>query len=291
MLVLLLAPLFTRYARRAPLVAAVLVAGLAGPIRDIARAEYTTRTFYGRHQVTMRDSVARLLNGTTAHGTQDQRTAESRLRPTMYYDPVGPLGGVMSDVRGDVGVIGLGAGAIAAYGQPGQTIVFHEIDPAVVDIAQTWFSYLRDSRAHIEIVTGDGRLTVDRVSGRYDVLIVDGFTSDAIPVHLVTAEAFRAYFDAIRDGGVIAVHITNRFVGLDRVMLGIGEQLGVDVLGAIGTSLDQIGSVWVVMSHDQQRLDRLRANGWVDLVGPSVRWTDQRSSLFEVLLPPAAAGG
>jgi hypothetical protein len=285
-LAVLLAPLLTRWARRGPLVAAVLIAGLAAPVREIARAEFTTRTFFGRYQVTMRDGVARLTNGTTAHGTQDQRTPEGRLRPTAYYDPLGPLGWVMSDVRGDVGAIGLGAGAIAAYGQPGQTIVFHEIDPAVVDIARSRFSYLGDSRAHIEIVTGDGRLTVDRVPGRYDVLIVDGFTSDAIPVHLITAEAFRTYFDALREDGLIAVHITNRFVGLEPVMRGIGEQLGVDVVGAAGMSIDDITSVWVVMSRSAERLDRLRANGWIDLAGPSVRWTDQRSSLFEVLVPP-----
>ena len=285
-LAILLAPLLTRYARRTPIVIGVLIAGLAAPVREIARAEFTTRTFFGRYQVTMRDGVARLTNGTTAHGTQDQRTPEGRLRPTAYYDPLGPLGWVMSDVRGDIGAIGLGAGAIAAYGKPGQTIVFHEIDPAVVDIAQTRFSYLGDSSANIEIVTGDGRLTVDRIPGRYDLLIVDGFTSDAIPVHLITADAFRTYFDALREGGLIAVHITNRYVGLEPVMRGVGEQLGVDVLGAAGVSIDQITSVWVVMSHSAERLDRLRANGWVDLTGPSVRWTDQRSSLFEVFVPP-----
>jgi spermidine synthase len=189
----------------------------------------------------------------------------------------------MDQPRGDVGVIGLGAGAIAAYGQPGQTIVFHEIDPEVVRIARDWFTYLADSKATVETVIGDGRFTVDRVPKRYDILLVDGFTSDAIPVHLITLEAFRTYLDAIKDDGMIAVHITNRFLNLEPVMKGISEALGVEAVGGAGASLDDITSVWVVFSRDHARIEHLRASGWSELTGSPILWTDQRSSIFSVI--------
>ena len=130
---------------------------------------------------------------------------------------------------------------------------------------------------------GDGRLTVARRPGRYDVLLVDGFSSDAIPVHLITVEAMRTYLEAVGERGLVAVHITNRYVGLEPVMKGAAEQLGVEVLGAAGISADNVTSVWVVLSRNRARLERLRRAGWTDLAGRSLVWTDQRSSLFSVL--------
>jgi hypothetical protein len=267
------------------MIAGILVLGLIGPVAEGARASFTTRTFFGRYQVTSSDGVALLTNGTTVHGRQDQENAEARLRPTAYYDRLGPLGAVMEVVRGDIGVIGLGAGTVAAYGRPGQTIVFHEIDPAVIEIARSHFSFVGDSPARIEMVLGDGRLTVDRIARRYDLLIVDGFTSDAIPVHLLTLEAFQAYSRALAEGGMIAVHISNRHFRLEPVLRGIADELDLNALVGVGISADRIPSVWVVLSPVSGRLDHLRDRGWIYLGGRAVLWTDQRSSLFEVLVP------
>jgi hypothetical protein len=281
--VLAVAPLLTRWGRNPVLVPIALTMAVAGPIGQMRSAEFTTRTFFGRYQVTLTDGFARLVNGTTQHGTQNQRTDQTRLRALSYYDPEGPLGQVLADDPGDVGVIGLGTGAIAAYGHPGQTVAFHEIDPEVVDIARRWFSYLDDSMAKIEIVLGDGRLTVAGMPGRYDVLLVDGFNSDAIPMHLLTVEALRTYLDAVGERGLVAVHITNRFVGLEPVIKGAAERLGVEALVAAGVSTDNVTSVWAALSRSPERMQRLRAAGWTPPTGPAVLWTDQRASLVSVL--------
>jgi hypothetical protein len=120
---------------------------------------------------------------------------------------------------------------------------------------------------------------------------VDGFTSDAIPIHLLTLEAFEAYTRALAPGGLIVVHISNRHVGLEPVLKGIAERMGVTPLIGAGTSRDNVPSVWVVLSTEAARLDRLRERGWIDLGGRSELWTDQRSSLVSLLLDPGPSQG
>ena len=116
-----------------------------------------------------------------------------------------------------VGVIGLGAGTIATYGRPGDSYQFYEIDPLVIQIARTQFSFLRESPAHVDVVRGDARLSLEREPDqRFNVLAVDAFTGDSVPIHLLTSQAFQLYFGHLAPNGVVAVHVSNRYLNLAR---------------------------------------------------------------------------
>ncbi len=197
-----------------------------------ADARLMARNFYGVLRVT--DEVApsvgtlkgdkqrpvdedsrfrRLTNGTISHGLQFLSPAR-RDQPTSYYSPNSGIGVALTAKAGHgplrVGVIGLGVGTIAAYGQPGDEYTFYEINPLVVQIAQEDFRFLQDSRAHVSFELGDARLTLERhQSQRFDVLAVDAFSSDSIPVHLITLEAFELYFRHLKPDGLLAVHVSN----------------------------------------------------------------------------------
>lgn len=182
--------------------------------------------------------------------------------------------------------MGLGAGTIAAYGREGQTLVFHEIDPAIVRIAEQRFSYLADTPANVEILLGDGRLTLAGIRERYGLLVVDAFTSDAIPMHLLTLEAIQVYRAAIERNGVIAVHIANRHLDLGPVLKGAADGLGMVVLEKRGQGVAEgaLASRWVVLANEWATLDPLRESGWTELTSEPQLWTDQRSSLWSVLI-------
>ncbi len=251
-----------------------------------------TRTFYGTYRVFEDSSKHTLVHGTTVHGTQFSDPARRNL-PTTYYSPQGPLGDVF-DVANrhrleTVGAVGLGAGTLAAYGRPGQEFTFFEIDPEVVRIAvdPAFFSFLRDSPAEISTVTGDGRLEVSRApAGSYDLLVLDAFSSDAIPVHLLTQEAVQTYASRLAPGGSLAFHITNRAFDLRPVLQAAAKRMGWDAV--VGTTASPSASVmrstWVVMSPDGTTTDDLSGRpGWTRLTGPGVAWTDDYSSVLSVL--------
>ncbi|NQT14663.1 MAG: fused MFS/spermidine synthase, partial [Planctomycetes bacterium] len=201
-------------------VGAVLVVSLmvSGKENGLLHVE---RNFYGvvrvRHDRQLNTNV--LVHGSTNHGMQSRNPAHSD-RPLCYYHPTGPLGEVFTmlaetDAVREIGVIGLGTGSIATYGRPGQRITYYEIDPAVQRIAQDarFFTFLRDQQTELDIVLGDARLTLAAVpNAHYDLLILDAFSSDAIPVHLITREAVRLYLDKLDDRGLLALHISNRYL-------------------------------------------------------------------------------
>jgi hypothetical protein len=253
----------------------------------VITAEEIDRTFFGVHRVVAVGDVMQLSHGTTLHGTQDQSSATSRRSPTTYYARSGPFGDIAETfgTGADIGVIGLGTGAIAAYGRDEQQVVFHEIDPSVVRIAKEHFTYLADSPADIEFVLGDGRLTVADVTNRYGLLVVDAFSSDSIPIHLLTLEAMTIYIESLRDDGAIAVHISNRHLDLEPVLAAAADHLGLH--GLIGRGAGDIEgetpSVWVALTEDPARLDPLSELGFEEFGPKRVTWTDQRSSLLSVL--------
>src|SRR5213078_3014628 len=118
-----------------------------------------------------------------------------------------------------VGVLGLGCGTLAAYGRTGDTFRIYEINPLVLQLASAEFSFLRDTPAKVETVLGDGRLSLEREpSQQFDVLVMDAFSGDSVPVHLITREAFEIYFRHLKPGGILAVNITNRYLNLEPVM-------------------------------------------------------------------------
>jgi spermidine synthase len=189
-----------------------------------------------------------------------------------------------------VGVIGLGAGTMAAYGRRGDEYRFYELDPLVIQTAQKEFSFLRDSAAKIELVPGDGRLALERERDRqFDVLAVDAFSGDSIPVHLLSREAFELYFKHLAAHGVLALHVSNSFLDLVPV---VGK--AAQVLGKLARVIEvredvpqhRAQSVWVLLADRPQILDRLLPPGtWRPAPAPVwLRvWTDDYSNLFRIL--------
>ena len=187
-------------------------------------------------------------------------------------------------------MIGLGTGTLAAYGRPGDTIRIYEINPQVIELALKEFTYLTNAKAQVELVLGDARLSLERERDqRFDLLAVDAFSSDSIPVHLLTAEAFAAYFRHVRAGGIVAVHISNRYLDLKPVLreavasLGkharIVEEDGNDARGTYG-------STWVLVAESPQIFAQAPLEGAVEPLesARTVRlWTDDYSDLWRIL--------
>lgn len=260
------------------------------------------RNFYGTYAVAESGGRRLLTEGTTVHGWQYLDAARRR-EPTAYYSTAGPIGEVFTRYANDpalrqVDVVGLGAGTLAAYGQPGQSMRFYELDPQIAAVARDprLFSYLADSRAAVSETTGDGRLLLDRrPDASAGLLVLDAFSSDAIPTHLLTAEAFRGYNRVLQPGGLLAVHITNRFLDLAPVLAGAASQSGMSVVirdddAPAVAGQPRIPSRWVVLARDPARLDLLRQTpGWRPLPAePAVRWTDDYSSLLPLLRRPGS---
>jgi hypothetical protein len=251
-----------------------------------------------------------LLHGVTVHGSQFV-APERRGQPTTYYSTASGVGRVLNYYRGQlpqgggrIGDLGLGTGTVAAYAGAGDSLCFYEIDPAIVGLATNgrWFTYVADAQArgaHCEIKLGDGRLTLQhqRDSGtppRYHALVLDAFSGDAVPVHLLTLEAFELYVAALAtaadDGqhGALAVNISNRYLDLELVVRGAAEHIGLEAIRIHSPPIPEqsINSAdWMILSRNEGLFDRLRpfARQQEPPPKPATLWTDQRSSLFEVL--------
>ena len=219
--------------------------------------------------------------------------------PLGYYHRLGPAGQVFATLGraggAEVGVVGLGSGGLSAYAEPGQRWTYFEIDPAVVRIASNpdWFCTLRRSPVRPRVLLGDARLSLTTDTTRYDILVLDAYTSDAVPVHLLTREAFRQYFERIRPGGVLALHISNRHFDIEKVVARIAHEAGfahrVRVDGkptkeeAAG---GMVASSWAVLAREEKDLGPLSvAPKWrkLRLAPESPLWTDDYSSLVSVL--------
>jgi hypothetical protein len=186
-------------------------------------------------------------------------------------------------------MVGLGVGSCAAYGVPGQRMAFFEIDPLVIDIAQSpkLFTFLRDSKADIAIEKGDARLTLaERKEGEFDLLVLDAFSSDAIPMHLLTREAMQLYLRKSSDTGIIALHISNRMLDLEPIVAKVALDLGVVPLALEAAPTDrQFGegmrpSIWMVLVRDRKHADRLI--GWrpAEPHEDTPLWTDDYSNIL-----------
>ena len=252
------------------------------------------RSFYGVLRVSDTGSpgaeVRVLSNGSIQHGIQFLDPGRS-LQPSTYYAPESGAAVAIRRREGlpqRVGVIGLGAGTLALYGCEGDLYRFYELNPQVIQLAQTEFTFLRTSMAHVEVIAGDARLALEREPAQgFDVLIVDAFTGDAIPVHLLTREAFALYFHHMKRDGILAVHITNRFLNLAPVVRTLADELharAILVHHRADPSRYVYESTWVLVSASGHALDGF---GWVGLPVPArlnLRvWTDDYSNLFQVL--------
>jgi len=266
------------------------------------RILHQTRTFFGTLRVSADPGGIRhvLRHGTTAHGRQDRRGAVRRKIPISYYATTGPIGQLVGRQRTwrrplRVGVVGLGIGTMAAYAEPGDTFVFYEIDPEVIRIAQTppWFSYLAESSAKPSIVVGDARLSLAREESRqFDLLVLDAFSSDSIPIHLVTREAFDVYKRHLSAHGLIVTHVSNRHLELRPMIAGVAQAAGLSSVWRVHhvtpaeIAEGYSSSRWVVSGSTAA----LTANGlpnvdWVSSSLATVRpWTDDYSNLASVIV-------
>jgi SAM-dependent methyltransferase len=237
-----------------------------------------------------------LAHGETTHGLQFLEPPRSGWA-TTYYGPTSGVGRATTFLPGPrhVGLVGLGAGSLAAYGRAGDVFRFYDINPGVVKLAQNRFSYLRQTAAKIEIVMGDARLTMEdelrRGAGQpFDLLVLDAFSSDAIPVHLLTREAMAIYLQRLRPGGIIAVHISNRYLRLRPVVEGLAHHYGLASAAVTDDPSDQdwwlYATNWILLSKDPAMLALPGIREVIEARDESekrVDWTDDHASLFGIL--------
>ena len=260
------------------------------------------RTFFGVYRVREEEdgNLRTLYHGTTLHGGQAQAPGAEKIT-LMYYFPRGPVGQLISARRaagaiGDVGIIGLGAGSLPCLLEDAHSITYFEIDPAVARIAgdPALFSFLARCGQHTHVEIGDGRLLLARKpDGIYDLLVIDAFSSDAIPVHLLTAEAMAMYVRKLRPGGVVAFHITNRYMNLAPVIAQLADNA--QLQGLIErykpTDADRLSgaenSDWIALARSRTDLAFIQTDWrWQSLPSATTTslWTDEFSDVFSVLL-------
>ncbi len=264
---------------------------------------YASRDFHGGLYVRDLDGAppARVLwSGNTQHGLQ--LAGRQRTLATGYYAKETGVGRALQAMRKlraggaiHVGVVGLGVGTLAAYGEEGDRFRFYEIDPRVLHVAQDRFTYLTDSAAQVDIVLGDARLALETEEDRaYDLLVLDAFTSDAIPVHLLTHEAFDTHLRHLRPDGLLAVHISNRHLDLRPVMRAMADEHGLAARVLVNGGHPErpwiFDSVWVLLSREARTLaaPEIARAATLDGIAPRL-WTDERASLFAVLGSAAVA--
>jgi SAM-dependent methyltransferase len=255
------------------------------------------RSFFGALRVTERDAgevesrVRRLIHGVIMHGEQ-YLDPKLLAEPTSYYARSSGIARVLAALEGAprrIGVIGLGTGTLAAYGRKGDVVRFYEIDPHVIDIAQREFSYIRDSGARVEFALGDARLSLERDAPQgLDVLAVDAFSSDAIPVHLITREAMQVFLRHVKPGGVVAFHVTNRYLRLAPVVKLLADAEGWDARVVEDEGGDKLGSSsdWVLVTKNRALFDDPNLKDVLTAieVPPDLPiWTDDFNNLFRVL--------
>ncbi|MBI4430841.1 MAG: fused MFS/spermidine synthase [Candidatus Omnitrophica bacterium] len=293
------------YRKRKVLVIAlpVLAVGLvaAGVTVVVKRGQqkilYSIRNFYGISRVIDKNDTRIFFHGSTIHGAQFL-DAERKARPLLYFHPKSPVADVFEAAgpRKQIGVLGLGAGSLSAYSREGEEWDFYEIDPAVLDIAERFFGYLDMSRVRPRIVLGDGRLSLARAGGRaYDLLFMDAFSSDSVPVHLITREAVRVYLSRLAQNGLLVFNISNRYLNLRIILrdIAVAEDLPAAFKGHYGPVDEKEGesaSEWFVISRSTNKIAEFVAKyGWSDartgMLEPVRRpWTDQYVNILTALL-------
>lgn len=267
---------------------------------------HRTRTFFGVLTVCndANGPSRNLRHGDVVHGVQLVTPDPGRRGIALaYYHEAGPLGSIFAGCRATgpcdrVGIAGLGVGTVAAYGRPGQEFSFFEIDPAVVKIAEDprWFTFLAEGRAKTRIVVDDARLAIAREpDGAFDLLLIDAFSGDSVPTHLLTREALALYGRKLSSTGCVALHISNRFLDFAPIVAALAADAGwLALLGRddrVPPDYARFPSTWIVLGRDERRMATILANPtselwtWQPLRGdPSRVWTDDRSALAEALV-------
>ncbi len=269
-------------------IAAILI---AGTITSGTGALYEERSFFGVYRVTGDDQVHTLVFGDTNHGAQVLGVQPPE--PTTYYHPTGPVGQVfdaLPEATSQPAVIGLGTGTMACYNRPGQQMTFYEIDPLVESVARNnnLFTYLRDCPGENNVVLGDARLSLaDAPDEEYGIIAADAFSSDAIPIHLMTREAIDLYFDKLQSDGVLLMHISNRHLDLEPVLGNVAQDAGLVCRAQYDQENEgtpgKFVSHWVMMSREEGDLGNMADDArWSSCTTDpdSAVWTDDFSNLL-----------
>jgi hypothetical protein len=273
----------------AVLIAPEMTALTSGPL-------FRGRSFFASHRVSEVDGLHYYVQGTTVHGLQDPK------RPRVagaYFHASGPAGEVLSQWHPkNACLIGLGVGSLATYAEPGQHFAFYEIDPVVVRIAETpsLFSFVTDARdrgADVPIVLGDARLELAKATGPFDLVVLDAYSSDVVPTHLLTREAFALYARKLAPNGRILMNMSNRYLELSRIVRALVEDAHFvcrQRLDEIDTEIDKraqiadgkAASLWIVAARDEADLDALAlSDEWKPIAARPVRvWTDDYASVL-----------
>lgn len=266
---------------------------------DLGGAKLTARNFYGALKVRewFEDDPEHygqaMYHGAILHGYQFLNADKER-QPTTYYSEKSGVGRAMTALRTSqpmkVGVVGLGAGTLAAYGQEGDAFRFYEINPLVIELARTPFTFLSHSPAHIDVISGDARISLEReVSQQFDILVLDAFSGDSIPVHLLTHEAMEVYLRHLKPDGLIAIHVSNRYVNLYPVVDRLAAANKLHQLAIMQDEtiyLEISSSEWILLAPAKSTLDRpvLRIFGEEVKSQPNFPlWTDEYNNLFQLL--------
>jgi hypothetical protein len=254
------------------------------------------RSFYG--VVAIREDLGRpagtvrtLVHGGTVHGGQVLANDRTRREPAYYYGRESGVGfALQRRIQPDrVGVVGLGVGTLAAYGRTGDYYRFYEINPLVETIARTKFTYLADSAATVEVVLGDARLSLESEPDQnFDILVLDAFSGDSIPIHLLTTEAFQCYFRHLKRDGLIALHISNTYVNLAPVVAGVAGAFGRQALRLVSQAHPEqeiSAAEWALVTTNAELAKEIEQTKRGELLRPGKArlWTDQYSNILGVL--------
>jgi len=270
---------------------------------------FSERNFYGIlsvKDVEINGKIQRrLIDGTTSHGTQSLASDEANT-PLSYYRKNTGVAITLEQLTQqqalngqsiNAGFVGLGAGTLAAYGNTGDNYVFYELNPAVISAAENFFSYLSDSAASIELVQGDGRVSLQQQfdrsgSQQFDVLVIDAFSGDSIPQHLLTQEAVALYFKHLKQEGVLAIHISNTHLNLIPLVRGLANALNKEIVyvKTKAKGSEEHDAQWVMLTNNQQLLNDARLKVYRSAWSSEnqrednlIIWSDEHSDLLSVL--------
>ena len=268
---------------------------------DFANNIYQVRNFFGVKRVLSNGTFHSLYHGTILHGIEN--VTGNRDEPLSYYNPNSPVGRVFAEFMGarqkkDVAVVGLGTGSIAAYGKPGQSFTFYEIDPQVIQIAENpqLFDYLTDCKAKLNVIQGDARLELAKAPpASYDLIFLDAFSSDSIPVHLLTTQAIEMYVSKLKPGGILAFHTSNRYLDLPPVLSRAAKfehlksiYLSMDLVSDAEVARGWTVSRWQLMARSYDDFGSLSHQlMWQHMDTPpdGPVWTDDFSNLLNAFSP------
>ena len=256
----------------------------------------TERNFFGVWRVTTSpdEDFRRLYHGSTVHGVQ-MNDLVRKCEATSYYHKTGPLGEVFDVYNSNganlpVAATGLGAGTIGTYSLPGQQWDFYDIDPAIVRIASepSYFTFISDcTRGSYRMILGDARLRLrEAPAGKYGLLIMDAFSSDSVPAHLLTTEAMDLYLSKLSADGMLAFHISNRYLNLEPLLSGLSKRAGISAFIRRDQERSLVGkypSVWVVMARNDAALGSIASDSRWSRVQGDIVWTDDFSNILSLL--------